>query len=207
MKRLLKQRWKFRFCLWHPIRLPLKNFLLGHNHVMTVHTFVILPIIVFSFFLIFYRREWKQEKLLVFLFIINYVLSFWYALWFNVIWIPLKENISFLNTFNFARFHFLRPLIIYFSFGLSLRYLWERQFRKLVYFALIGQLIVLMPFNEEIHYRIIHHTPSFKEFFAEEQFLVCGIHRSRQVHIPYGQYRSSSGHPPIQRVLYSGYIQ
>ncbi len=152
------------------LRLSLKNFLLGHNHVMTVHTFVILPIIVFSFFLIFYRREWKQEKLLVFLFIINYVLSFWYALWFNVIWIPLKENISFLNTFNFARFHFLRPLIIYFSFGLSLRYLWERQFRKLVYFALIGQLIVLMPFNEEIHYRIIHHTPSFKEFFAEEQF-------------------------------------
>lgn len=151
-------------------RLSLKNFLFGHNHVMTVHTAVILPILIFVLLLIFFRREVKQEKFIVTLFFLNYFLSFWYALWFNVIWIPLKVKISFLNTFNFARFHFLRPLIIYFSFGLSLHYLWKQNFRRIVYVAIIGQLLVLMPFHEEIHYRVIHNTPSFKEFYAEQQF-------------------------------------
>lgn len=152
------------------LRLSLKNFLLGHNHVMTVHTAVILPVHLFTLFLVFSRREWRQEKLIVGLFFLNYLLSFWYALWFNVIWIPLKEKLTILNTFNFARFHFLRPLVIYFSFGLSLHYLWKRAFRRLVYLAIIGQIIVLIPFNEEIHYGLIHKTPSFKEFYAERQF-------------------------------------
>ena len=104
------------------------------------------------------------------LFVLNYLLSLLYALWFNNLWNPLKERIEFLNTFNFARFHFLRPAIIYWSFALACYYLWRTGWRKLAAFAVIAQLIVLLPFNEEIHYRFIHHSPSFKQFFAEELF-------------------------------------
>ncbi|MCU9613375.1 DUF6044 family protein [Caldibacillus lycopersici] len=152
------------------LKLSIKNFVLGHNHVMTVHTIIILPLYFLVLGLIIYRREWKKERLFILLLIVNYLLSLWYALWFNVLWIPLKERISFLNTFNFARFHFLRPLIIYSSFAIGSYYLWRIGWRKLTYGIIIAQIMILLPFNEEIHYRFIHHSPTFKQFYAEEQF-------------------------------------
>ena len=88
------------------LQLSFKNFTLGHTHVMAVHTVIILPILFLATVLIFYKKEWKQEKLFLFLFLLNYLLSFWYALWFNVMWTPLKEKVNFLNTFNLARFSF-----------------------------------------------------------------------------------------------------
>ena len=137
---------------------------------MTVHTAVILPVTLFVFGRILYRNEWREEKLFIFLLIFNYLLSFWYALWFHVIWIPLKEKVDLFNTFNFARFHFLRPLVIYVGFAMACHYLWRAGWQKAVKIIIIAQLVVLLPFNEEIHYRLIHHTPSLKEFYAVELF-------------------------------------
>src|SRR5690606_24952795 len=98
-----------RHGFFRSLKLSLKNFVLGHNHVMTVHTLVILPIQLFVLGRILYKREGKKERPFIFLMILNYLLSLWYALWFNNLWIPLKREFDFLNTFNFARFHFLRP--------------------------------------------------------------------------------------------------
>lgn len=188
--------------LWRSLTLSFKNFVFGHNHVMTLHTFIILPILLFVLGMIFYKKEWRQEKLFIFLFILNYLLSLWYALWFNNLWIPLKEKFEILNTFNFARFHFLRPLIIYTSFGMALQYLWQLGWKKLVYAGVALQIVVLIPFNEEIHYRFIHHVPSFKEFYAEEQFQEI----AEFIGAPKNSYRVASIglHPAIAQ--YNGFF-
>lgn len=190
-----------RHDFFRTLRLSLKNFILGHTHVMTVHTIIILPAILLVLFLIFYRKEWKKEKLFIFLFILNYALSFWYALWFNNIWIPLKKQFDILNTFNFARFHFLRPLVIYVSFALACRYFWQTGQKKFVRFLIIAQVIVLIPFNEEIHYGVIHRTPSFKAFYAESLFMEI----DRYIGKPKSSYRVASIglHPAISQ--YNGF--
>lgn len=159
-----------RHGFFRSLKLSLKNFVLGHNHVMTVHTLVILPIQLFVLGRILYKREGKKERPFIFLMILNYLLSLWYALWFNNLWIPLKREFDFLNTFNFARFHFLRPLVIYLTFALALLYLAKNYRRRVIPWAIGLQFLVLIPFNEEIHYRFIHSSPSFKEFYAVEQF-------------------------------------
>ncbi|MGG1559578.1 DUF6044 family protein [Geobacillus thermoleovorans] len=83
-------------------------------------------------------------------------------------WQPLKERISLLNTFNFARFHFLRPMVIYVDFALALQILAKERtaWRRLVPIALALQLLLLGGFNEEIRYRLAG-TPSFEQFYSE----------------------------------------
>ncbi len=156
---------------WHTIRLVFKNYLLGHTHVMTLHTFIILPVLFIAFWFVMKNQDWKTEKRFVFLFVLNFVLSVWYAFWFYKGWQPLKEKISLLNTFNFARFHFLRPLVIYLDFAIALWILWQKgeKWKRFVVVSLALQILLLGGFNEEIRYRIMG-TPSFKEFYAEHLF-------------------------------------
>ncbi|MED1741256.1 DUF6044 family protein [Bacillus swezeyi] len=164
-----------RHDILHSFRLSFKNFVLGHNHVMTVHTAVILPVILLTFMIVIGRqkqRRPKEEKLFIFLMILNYALSLWYAFWFNKLWALPKEKISFLSAFNFARFHFLRPLVIYVSFAVACYILWRigKRWRRFVYAALLAQLIVLIPFQEELTYGAYYKAPTFREFYASEQF-------------------------------------
>lgn len=104
-------------------------------------------------------------------FILNICLSVWYAFWFYTGWQPLKERFAVLNTFNFARFHFLRPLVLYVLFALSLAFLWQlgKRWRILVKGAVIAQCLILFYCNEEWYYRRVH-APSFKEFYAVSLF-------------------------------------
>ena len=64
------------------IRLTFKNYVLGHTHVMTVHALVILPVLFIALLIIWKKGWWKQEKLFIYLFILNFLLSLWYAFWF-----------------------------------------------------------------------------------------------------------------------------
>jgi hypothetical protein len=161
-----------RHDFWHSMRLSLKNFVIGHTHVMTVHTHVILPILFLTLILLAFKKKIKHNKLFIFLFLLNVALSIWYAFWFNNLWIPLKEKISFLNTFNFARFHFLRIIVIYLSFGLACYILWSlgKFWRQLANIAILSQIVTLLLFNEELLYGHYFHSPSFREFYATEQF-------------------------------------
>ncbi|MED2944445.1 DUF6044 family protein [Bacillus swezeyi] len=164
-----------RHDILHSFRLSFKNFVLGHNHVMTVHTAVILPVVLLTFMIVIGRqkqRRPKEEKLFIFLMILNYAISLWYAFWFNKLWALPKEKISFLSAFNFARFHFLRPLVIYVSFAVACYILWRigKRWRRFVYAALLAQLIVLIPFQEELTYGAYYKAPTFREFYASEQF-------------------------------------
>ncbi|PEY37519.1 hypothetical protein CN354_12125 [Bacillus cereus] len=189
-----------RLSLWRSLRLTVKNFLLGHNHVMTVHTFVILPVILIALYFIISKRRWKQEKVFVFLFWFNIALSIWYAFWFYKGWLPLTKRFHILDTFNFARYHFLRPLVIYVLFALGLKVLWlqGKIWRHAVTGFVIAQIILLSFFNEEI---IFQSKPSVKEFFAEKQFQEI----KEYIGLPLEQYHVASIglHPAIAQ--YNGF--
>jgi hypothetical protein len=157
------------------LRLTLKNFIYGHNHVKTLHTWIILPVTVVTLLLLLGKRKWRSEpiaRIFILLFAGNMLLSLWYSFWFHVAWKPLKEQFSILTTFNFARFHFLRPMIIYVGFAAAC-VLWSHQGGKWGRTAskavIVLQVLLLFSFNEEIFYRV-KRQPSFQQFYAEEQF-------------------------------------
>ena len=176
------------------IKLTFKNFVLGHTHVMTVHALIILPITAFALYIILIKKLWRREKVFVFLFGLNFMLSAWYAFWFYKGWLPLTERFHTLDTFNFARFHFLRPMVIYLGFALAIKIIWEHsEFAKKTLLIFIAvQIMVLMGFNEEI---TNNKKPSFKEFYAESLFQDIEEH----IGLPQEEYRVASIglHPAI----------
>ena len=182
------------------IRLTFKNYVLGHTHVMTVHALIILPVLFIALLIIWKKGWWKQEKVFIYLFILNFLLSLWYAFWFFKGWEPLTEKFHFMNTFNFARFHFLRPLVIYASFALALKVMWQfrNSWKPIVSLCIIAQLVVLVPFNEEIAY---HQKPSVKEFYDVELFSEI----KEYIGLPQDEYRVASIglHPAIAQ--YNGF--
>lgn len=189
-----------RLSFGHSLRLTFKNFIIGHHHAHTIHTWIILPVLIISLILIAKKKEWKSARIFLFLFVLNFILSAWYAFWFYKGWLPLTQRFHFLDTFNFARYHFLRPLIVYVLFALGLKILWEQGsvFRKAVPWLIAGQLVVLALTNEEIFYR---NKPSVKQFFAEEQFGQIRDH----IGMPQEDYRVASIglHPAIAQ--YNGF--
>jgi hypothetical protein len=181
------------------VKLTFKNFIYGHTHVMTVHTFIILPVLITAMILIWKHRKWKQERVFTVLFLLNIILSAWYAFWFYKGWLPLTERFHFLDTFNFARFHFLRPLILYILFAAGLGIIWEdKRLKKAVPLLISAQIIFLLSNNEEIVYS---KKPSVREFYAEEQFKAIRDHIGK----PQSSYRIASIglHPAIAQ--YNGF--
>ncbi|MFE1244255.1 DUF6044 family protein [Fictibacillus sp. NPDC058756] len=157
-----------RLPFWWVTRLTFKNFVLGHTHVMTVHGLFILLVTILALIVVIWKRLWQQEKVFVFLLALNFVLSAWYAFWFYKGWLPLTERFHFMDTFNFARFHFLRPLVIYMGFALGLKIIWDyKTLKNTVPYFILGQIVLLCLFNDELIYR---KKPTVKEFYAEELF-------------------------------------
>jgi hypothetical protein len=189
-----------RLTFWHCVRLTWKNFILGHHHVMTEHTFFILPVWFIALFIVFAKRRWKEERLFLFLFGLNFALSAWYAFWFYKGWLPLTERFHFLDTFNFARFHFLRPLIIYVQFALALKIVWQYSGKGKTWAKrlLAAQMILVFFINEEIVFR---YEPTVKQFYAEEQFQQI----KQYIGLPVSDYRvvSIGIHPAIAQ--YNGF--
>jgi hypothetical protein len=180
-----------------------KNFIYGHNHVKTLHTWILLPVMGLALYLSLRRQSWKHNpaaRLFLLLFGLSTALSLWYAFWFHLGWQPLKDRFSLLQTFNFARFHFLRPLLLYVSFALACLLLWQDQSRSFVKGILIGQIVLLFLFNEEIVYRHLN-SPSFRQFYAVEQFREI----DHYIGLPKDTYRliSIGLHPAIAQ--YNGF--
>jgi hypothetical protein len=151
-------------------QLILKNYIVGHNQDQTLYEFVILPTGILALIVVLLQKSWRKEKLFIWLHLANFLLSVWYAFWWYKGWAPLKEKISVLNTFNFSRFHYLRPMIIYILFAVSLQILWQlkhKLWRSLAVLLVILQLIALIPTNEQIDYR---DSPSIGQFYAVNEF-------------------------------------
>lgn len=189
-----------RLSLWRVIRLTFKNFVLGHTHVMTVHGLFILAVTLIALYLVIVKKVWKQEGAFIFLLLLNFILSAWYAFWFYKGWLPLTRKFHFMDTFNFARFQFLRPLVIYVGFALGLKIIWDHSkgWRQCAIFFLIAQILLLFCFNDEIIYR---KKPSVSEFYSEELFEEIESH----IGLPQKDYRVASIgiHPAIAQ--YNGF--
>lgn len=188
-----------RLPLWWVTRLTFKNFVLGHTHVMTVHGLFVLLVTLLAFIIVIWKRLWKEEKVFVFLLALNFALSAWYAFWFYKGWLPLTKRFHFMDTFNFARFHFLRPLIIYMGFALGLKILWNNKVLKTtIPYFLLGQIILLFLFNDEIIHR---KKPTVREFYAQELFQDI----KKYINRPLESYRVASIgiHPAIAQ--YNGF--
>ncbi|WP_423799445.1 DUF6044 family protein [Neobacillus sp. SAB-20_R2A] len=179
---------------WRAVRLTFKNYLLGHTHVMTVHTLIILPATFIAFYFIVSKKLWRQERIFVFLFALNFLLSLWYAFWFYEGWLPLTKKFHFMDTFNFARYHFLRPMVIYASFALALKIITMQgiNWAKTAQCLAVMQLLVLGFFNDEIIYR---DKPTVKQFYAEDLFTEIKDY----IALPQEEYRVASIgiHPAI----------
>ena len=151
------------------IRLIFKNYIVGHNQDQTLFEYIILPVSLLALVIVILQKGWRQEKLFIGLHVTNFLLSVWYAFWWYEGWVPLKQSISILNTFNFSRYHYLRPMIIYILFAVSLQILWryQKKWRIAAVVFAIFQIVVLIPSNEQIWY---HRSPSFGEFYAAKEF-------------------------------------
>jgi hypothetical protein len=181
---------------WKVVHLTFKNYILGHTHDMTMHTLIVLPITFFAMYYVVEKRIWKQERVFVFLFIFNFMLSVWYAFWFYKGWAPIAGHFHFLSTFNFARYHFLSPFVLYADFALALKILtalgsnWRRTAQTMV----ILQIAFLFLYNDEIIY---HQKPTVKEFYAEDLFTEIKDY----IALPQKDYRVASIgiHPAISQ--------
>lgn len=151
--------------VFRTIRLFGKHLLFGHTHAEAAQTPIILLFVLSVLVLILLKKEPGRliKRLTVFLL----ALSLWYACWFYVGWNPLKERVHLLQTFNFARFHFIQPMIWYVLFALALDWLWQQGLRKVVLTGVLMQTIVLILWNPEVIYR---QQPSYAAFYAERQF-------------------------------------
>lgn len=189
-----------RLSLWRVIRLTFKNFVLGHTHVMTVHGIFILTVTLISLYIVITKKLWKEERVFLFLFILNFALSTWYAFWFYKGWLPLTKRFHVMDTFNFARFHFLRPLVIYVGFALGLKIIWNyrKSWKPYAFFFIIAQIVLLLGFNDEVIY---HKKPSVKEFYSESLFKEIKSY----IGLPQNSYRIASIgiHPAIPQ--YNGF--
>jgi hypothetical protein len=189
-----------RLSFWRSLRLTMKNYLIGHHHVATMHTLIILPAMFIALYFVYKKKLWRQEKVFVFLFWFNLALSAWYAFWFYKGWLPLTERFHFLDTFNFARYHFLRPLVLYVLFGVSLKIIWQQgqNWRRLTTSFVLAQIIFTFLCNEEI---LFQTQPTVKQFFAVEQFNEI----KEYIGLPEEDYRIASIgiHPAIPQ--YNGF--
>lgn len=186
----------------YSLLLAFANFIFGHSHVLTMHTLIILPVLFIALGITVRRKTVKTDNIFVYLLVLNFLLSLWYAFWFYKGWEPLKEQYALLNTFNFGRFHFLRPLVIYLGFALGLHILWRLggNWQRSVRVFLLLQIVFLFFGNDEIVYRA-YAQPSVKQFYAVDQFRQIRDYIGR----PQESYRVASIgiHPAIAQ--YNGF--
>lgn len=150
------------------------NAAIGHNQVWTMQQYIILPVTLVALWLIVqsmrHHTQLRREQLwFLWLLELNLLISLWYGFWFYKGWMPLKERFSLLKAFNFSRYHYLHPMLIYMMFALGLVICRHKGkgWKRLAEAALILQIVVLFLYNPEIEY---HQQPSFRQFYAENQF-------------------------------------
>ena len=128
------------------------------------------------------------------------IISIWYGFWFYDGWEPLKQQIGFLREFNFSRFHWLHPLLWYLVFALALKIIAGRN--------RIGMAIAVLLVTAQVGFVFSHNeglaerrsgSPTYREFFAEEQY------REIRDYISAARHRvvSIGIHPSIS--LYNGF--
>lgn len=138
----------------------------GQYHAHSLHTFILIPIIL-GLYLIIKSDKINKRYILILLFII--LTSFFYGL---LKWNSIAPIIKQLTTFipiQLQRFHVLHPMFWYVLFGISL-FMISKNFRfgkQIVMLILIFQFYYVLKYHELFANR---HKSTFRQFYAEEQF-------------------------------------
>ncbi|MHA1862416.1 MAG: DUF6044 family protein, partial [Candidatus Thorarchaeota archaeon] len=145
-------------------------------------------VFVFIFFYLVKKNETLRETIqgnseifrkLMLLIGITTLISFWYGFWTSGLWIPLKQNISILQIFQFSRFNWLHPLLYYILFAVALRVIADgihfdnRKIGKILALVLIlQQLTVQFPTNwSTVSMDVANHDAiTYQQFYAEGLF-------------------------------------
>lgn len=175
-------------------------FLYGQYHAHSLHRIIVLPTVMFSLFILIELKDRFKSKIYMFLIIYILIASLLYGFYYYYGVQTIKEFIFNLIPMNFNRFHFLHPVFWMVLFGLSLSLFNKKlKYGKLFVICIVGLQIIYSFANHEIY--INRRTPTFKEFYAEDQFTEI----SNYIGLPKESYRVASLglHPAVS--LYNGF--
>ena len=145
------------------------NFIYGQYHAASLQQYFIGISVMLSLFIAVCKKL-PIKRLITFI-VIAGLISLWYGFWNWEAWLPLKESIGILRTFNFSRFHFLHPLLWYIIFALSLIIIREnmKYGKQVVMTLIIFQCMFLFYNSDELNERKLGN-PSYAEFYSEQLF-------------------------------------
>lgn len=139
---------------------------LGLSHAVSLHRFIVIPIIVTIILMIRYRFS-NKRFISILIFIIVASCLFGIMGWDSIAYI--KDKLYSVFPMDFRRFYWLLPLCWYILLGLSLAYI--AKYVKYGHFIIIAFLIFQFGYvvkNQD--YIISKKLPTYKEFYAEQQF-------------------------------------
>ncbi|MFB5660216.1 DUF6044 family protein [Alteribacillus sp. HJP-4] len=161
-----------------------ENFFTAHSHSDSMH-WPFIVIAVFSALVLVCVKvimDKKRngiislnahEKSVPFFLVVITIFSLWISFWNYQGFLPVKQAVDIIKTFNFARFHLLNTIIWYVLFAVSLTIIRNRFKFKwinvLILLLIIGQLAVLTSEHHEFKYRDLGY-PSYEEFYSESLF-------------------------------------
>ncbi|RJP85531.1 MAG: hypothetical protein C4518_15620 [Desulfobacteraceae bacterium] len=145
------------------IRLLIK----GHTHAQSLQGLVTIPVILLGCLLLWEHRGFKKKYAGLLIFLLATSLFYGLCQWAG--FSKIQGLIFFIIPMQIDRFYWLHPFFWYVLFALSL-FVMQQKLRigkYLVILAIFFQLLYVCAHHEHFTYR---NDPSFREFFAEEQF-------------------------------------
>jgi hypothetical protein len=153
------------------------NFIFDRTNVVSgQQVFVLLAAAAAMLAGIFNGKDKRIHQLTIFI-LLALLNSFLWGFKYWAATAPLRENIQFLNTLNFARFYWLNPVLWGIIFALSLLIISKVKYGKtLVSLLVIGQvLFIFTTYNPEYRHVLglrnrSHSTLTFGQFYSEKLF-------------------------------------
>ncbi|HOO54506.1 MAG TPA: DUF6044 family protein [Methanothrix sp.] len=190
------------------IYLSMYNFVFGQYHAASLHTYFVGIAIGIACLKLFNEGKLLKNDILILLIMISLVISIFYGFWSWEGILPLKKQISILNTFTFYRFNWLHPLLWYICFALSIHIIFRyfRRGKQIAVALIILQAAFLFSYSSDSVQsggfgQVYDESLSFKEFYSEEIFQDIITHIGK----PQSEYRivSIGLHPSIAQ--YNGF--
>jgi hypothetical protein len=160
--------------------LIIENFTSGQYHAVSLHKYILF--IAAPLALLLGWRQKRECKLILLLLALALSLSIFYGLRYSEFFMSAVAGISFFNTFQIQRFHWLHPLIWYTIFSLSLSVIANIRYigRLLATLLIVLQLGYLFGNNSEYDLAIqkqtgisvmenawLYENISYGEFFSD----------------------------------------
>ncbi|HWR43685.1 DUF6044 family protein [Sporomusa sp.] len=160
--------------------LIMENFINGQYHAVSLHKYILFIAVPLALAL-----GWRQKrecKLILLLLLLALCLSVFYGFRYSEFFMSGVAGISFFNTFQIQRFHWLHPLIWYTIFALTLSVIANIRYigRLLVVLLLVLQLGFLFGNNSEYYLALkeqtgvsvmenawLYENISYGEFFSD----------------------------------------